>query len=438
MKKNIFILSILSFTLIFTQCKDKIQKDYDNASASASFKYYTSTDTTIIDPNTIKVNESVIFESLENDKGGNTFCVYTGTKGNEYQPYYNMKDSVQSNKGKGSLLNNKNGIYKSDPIPFTKPGIYKIYMIASVINPLNGDVKRDIDSSKTITVIDPNASIAKILSVQMTLPKAITALIDEDNHKIIFSNIDKAKDSTKFLACFITVSATSNNIKLNGKLITSSTKVSLKNGDKISVESNEGGNISEYTIEIKYKILTDPAIREATVSNKTGEFTFSIPSLKPVGNTLTIPSLPKGTDYISLKYTLAHTSITSIIEAKNTTITTKAQDGVTTATYSIVFSATQANASATLNGVVGGSSFIKKVGDNYELILPNGTSLSSVKLDITLGSFTKIEYSSASDYSNLTAYSSSKEIDFSSKDTYYFRATCGTDVKEFTVKVSAF
>ena len=281
--------------LLFSQCKKAdIDKYCDDTTPNASYEYYLSTDSTKLNPDSIIINQSLVFKSLKNLDGGNAYAVYTGTTGNAYTYYVN--DSLH--RGTGILLTKVNGVFTSTAIAFLTVGTYKIYMVASVINDRTGKVKRTIDSSRTITVYDPNSKIAELESFGMSQPNVLSATIDEAKAKIQFLNI-ASKDTGKFSGiCMVSYTATGSKVSLsndNGntyKLITTSTRVTIPNGSKIKVEANEGGASKEYTIEIKAYI--NPKITSATVKQVSTDFPFS-GTATITGNTITLPSWPQGT-----------------------------------------------------------------------------------------------------------------------------------------------
>lgn len=428
--------------LLFSQCKKaEIDKYCDDTTPNASYECYLSTDSTKLNPDSIIINQSLVFKSLKNLDGGNAYAVYTGTTGNEYTYYVN--DSLH--KGTGILLTKVNGVFTSTAIAFLKVGTYKIYMVASVINDRTGKVKRTIDSSRTITVYDPNSKIAELESFGMSQPSTIPATIDQTNAKIQFLNMTAIGNFQT--TCMVSYTATGSKVSLSNdtgktyKLISTSTKVKIPNGSKIKVEANEGGAYKEYTIEVKAYI--NPKIVSATVKQVSSDFPFS-GKATITGNTITLPSWPQGTT--ECQVTVSATGIADnvyTIQKKDMpkTITSTAPD-CTPINYTIVAPASEISASIADLSLTNktGSIIVKQIGSNYEIVAENAADLKAAKLNFTIGSFTKVQYTSNSDFvTGLADFSSgTTSLDFSTNSTYYFVATCGTSVIKFSVKMTAF
>jgi hypothetical protein len=457
--KNIHILITMLFSVfVFTQCKDKVTKDWDKASADASYDFYTTADTTKLNPDSIKITDKVIFKSQKNLAGGNSYVLYTSQAGNKYTPYYNMKDSNQANRSIGIVIPEKDKKFISEPVSFLTPGTYKIYMIATGVLLKDGRIKRDIDSSRTITVYDPNSKVAKLLTFGTVVPSPITAIIDEANAKIQFLNLNPlTQGPIKFNKCYITFTATGSKLyadttwDASGKNLVSgytlvnvsTTKLKLTNGSKIKVEANTGGATKEYTVEIKYLISSDSTIKSASIKNVASDFPFSATATIS-GSTITLPSWPKGTSQFILTvnttgvtpdktYTIQKSAIGTTI------ITSTAQNGTSKMNYSIVAPTTEFDATVSAVTISSTSSYIsKQIGNNYLFSLSNAADLAIAKLKIDTKTFATIQFDTLSTYTTMKPFTSASTItDFSKHDTIYFKVSNGTDVKNFFVKMTS-
>ena len=390
MKKIYLALATILSIGVLTRCVTPTEKEFKKTDPDPSYTFYTQSDTTKLNPDSIKVNDPVFFKLKSSYSKLRSFILYTGQSQCEYKTSYNMKDSAQDRRNVGlTVVKNGSNEYVSDGIIYSTPGLYKIYMVSSVINTLTGETKDKIDSSKTIKVYDPNAILAKLFTFQMTLPNSIPTTIDEQNHVIQFLNLSPA-DTNLLKKCRVGYTATSTKVYVDGTLITTTQNYKITVNSKIKVAATLGAASQEYSVIIKTAISSDSTIKTATVKQVGTDYPFTGKAIIS-GKTITIPSWPTGTTQCILtvgttgvkakEYTITKAQMNA---AGGFKITSTAQDGKAIMEYTVV--APSAELDATIASVTltkNKDSFImKEVTGGYAFYVSNALDLDNSALKI--------------------------------------------------------
>lgn len=154
MKKLSLIVVSLSIISLFTQCVDPGDKKLKNP--STGFKYYLANDTTKEEnPDTVIVSKSLTFEATDFD-GADYYSVFIGS--------YKLGIDDGTNLEK----NDDTKVFSITLEAKNTPGTYKIYMVATNVNLTTGKIKKVVDSTKSIVVIDPTLAQALITDFKIS------------------------------------------------------------------------------------------------------------------------------------------------------------------------------------------------------------------------------------------------------------------------------
>ena len=433
---------ILSLIALFSQCKQPLREP------DASYVFYLSGDSTKTNITNITVLDQVIFKNA-NANGADYYTIFTGnTPENVY------KFGIGINMIKGA-----DGIFRTQKLQFKVPGSYKIYMIATTVNLSTGERKEKIDSNTIITVTNPDLTKAIITAFPMTaggkkmhgatgtttagIP--INPIVTADS--ILFLDVNPAY-SKLFLACIFSPIATSDIILINDTAMSVNTSAGnyLYDGSKIKIIAKEGSESKTYSVAIRYYVAPpsrDSTIKSATVIQGSLSTTSFSGTAIISGNTITLPSWPKGTPdcIVTLKTTGVADQIIPILKTDMPKkVTSTAQCGGS-AKMDYFINAPTTELDATISALTltknKGGFLMNPVTGGYAFSLTNAWDLDSAKIKISTNQFATIQYDTLSDYSTARSFTSeSTLVKFSKFSTVYFKTKNGTDTKTFFIKMS--
>lgn len=150
MKKLSLIVVSLSIISLFTQCREEVKNP------STGYKYYIASDTTKKEnPETVINTQTIVFEATNFD-GADYYSVYIGS--------YN----IGTDEGVNLEKNQDTKIFSITHDAINTPGTYKIYMVATNVDLASGKIKKVVDSTKSIVVIDPTLAQALITDFKIS------------------------------------------------------------------------------------------------------------------------------------------------------------------------------------------------------------------------------------------------------------------------------
>lgn len=462
-------------------CKDEPPKPDTN------FDYYLTTDSTVVNPSVITINDKITFKSnakIVNVVGyTQSFVLYTGFGYNKYQPNFDMKTNKQSDKGTGLILKyaSVDDVPKYTNYSFTEAGVYKLVYVSRVFEVKGGEYEEKIDSSKTITVINPDASKAELFA--FPIPYATTVegrTINEsgkwwpnagevsvklegniinvyyDDQSTIVADMFNPAATKKYYFLLNSYSATSKEVYIDGNIIGNGA-VAMNDGSIVKVVSIDKTKETTYTV--KYNKLVPPPVvknkytyvQSVNVTNVKDGYVFAaVAVVDTAKKTITLPQLPYGTTTVAMTVTLAlkgtysfggkdNAVIDNYDVTSNKKIIVTSEDGDFTAVYSISKS-TLADQKSTIDsvGVISKTpSILKYVSPNYKLAVADSSGLKDLSFVLKKESYTKVSVKTGVD-STFVPYVDKKNIDCKNVDTLYFKSINGTDSSLFNISIDVF